>query len=88
MLYSNPRHAGREFYRVDPRGTSQECSGCHARVPKGLHVRVHACPHCGLVLDRDVNAAINVQRRGQRLRGGLNVQLEDPRSPYLAVCGR
>lgn len=39
-------------------------------------------------LGRDVNAAVNVQRRGQRLRGGLNVQLEDPRSPYLAVCGR
>ena len=88
ILASKAESAGREFYRVDPRGTSQECSGCLLCVPKGLHVRVHACPHCGLVEDRDVNAAINVQRRGQRLRGGLNVQLEDPRSPYLAACGR
>lgn len=88
ILASKAESAGREFYRVDPRGTSQECSGCLLCVPKGLLVRVHACPHCGLVEDRDVNAAINVQRRGQRLRGGLNVQLEDPRSPYLAVLGR
>jgi putative transposase len=88
ILASKAESAGREFYRVDPRGTSQECSGCHARVPKGLHVRVHACPRCGLVLDRDVNAALNVQARGHRVRGGLNVQLEDPRSPYLAACGR
>ena len=26
-------------------------------VPKTLAIRVHDCPHCGLVLDRDVNAA-------------------------------
>ena len=62
--FGSTESAGREFYRVDPRGTSQECSGCQQRVPKGLHVRVHACPHCGLVLDRDVNAAVNVQARG------------------------
>jgi putative transposase len=42
---------------VDPAGTSQECSSCHAIVPKDLSVRIHRCPHCGLVLDRDVNSA-------------------------------
>ena len=89
ILAAKAESAGREFFRVDPRGTSQECSGCRKKVPKGLHVRVHTCPHCRLVLDRDVNAAINVQRRGQRLRGGLSSeQLEEPRSPHLAVCGR
>jgi len=35
------------------------------------------------------NAALNIQGRGQRLRGGVVDGLaEDPRSPYLAVCGR
>ncbi|MCX6654197.1 MAG: transposase [Candidatus Bathyarchaeota archaeon] len=49
---------------VDPRGTSQVCSGCGVRVEKGLGERMHRCPVCGLVLDRDVNAARNVLKRG------------------------
>ncbi|MCX6656862.1 MAG: transposase, partial [Candidatus Bathyarchaeota archaeon] len=49
---------------VDPRDTSQICSGCGARVMKDLSVRVHVCPMCGLALDRDVNAARNVLKRG------------------------
>ena len=24
----------------------------------------HSCPHCGLEMDRDLNAAINILRRG------------------------
>ena len=42
----------------------QECSGCGAVVPKDLSVRVHDCPHCGLKLDRDLNAARNILARG------------------------
>jgi putative transposase len=49
---------------VDPRGTSQVCSGCGVRVEKGLGERMHRCPVCGLVLDRDVNAARNILKRG------------------------
>ncbi|MCJ7610412.1 transposase [Candidatus Bathyarchaeota archaeon] len=49
---------------VNPRGTSQTCSGCGAYVEKDLAVRVHVCPYCGLVLDRDVNAARNILRKG------------------------
>lgn len=52
--------AGREIVKVDPRGTSQACSGCGCEARKGLKVRTHDCPDCGLVLDRDVNAARNV----------------------------
>lgn len=62
--------AGREVIAVDPRGTSQECSECDAEVRKDLSVRIHNCPHCGLVLDRDVNAARNIKARGRRVRGG------------------
>lgn len=56
--------AGVHFVEVDPRGTSQECSQCHETVKKDLSVRVHDCPHCGLVLDRDLNAARNILARG------------------------
>lgn len=54
--------AGVRFVRVDPRGTSQECSECGLVVPKTLSERVHRCS-CGLTLDRDENAARNILRR-------------------------
>ncbi len=56
--------AGRVVLRVNPRGTTQLCSGCGATVPKALSVRIHDCPHCGLRIDRDLNAALNILARG------------------------
>lgn len=47
----------------NPRGTSIDCSGCGERVAKTLADRIHHCPSCGLVMDRDVNAAINLKQR-------------------------
>ena len=55
--------AGCTFVRVEPRGTTQECSQCGTVVPKDISVRVHACPLCGLTIDRDLNAARNVLQR-------------------------
>jgi putative transposase len=61
--------AGRTVVLINPRNTSKMCSKCGELVEKGLSVRVHACPQCGLVLDRDQNAAINILRLGlQNLR--------------------
>ena len=45
---------------VSPRYTTQDCSGCGFRVKKTLSMRSHICPHCGLVVDRDWNAALNI----------------------------
>ncbi|MHA1415322.1 MAG: RNA-guided endonuclease InsQ/TnpB family protein [Candidatus Heimdallarchaeaceae archaeon] len=56
--------AGRTFKKVNPRGTSQTCSNCGQFVPKDLCTRVHLCPFCGLKLDRDYNASINILKRG------------------------
>jgi putative transposase len=56
--------AGRHVALVNPRNTSKMCSRCSALVDKDLSVRVHTCPSCGLVLDRDINAAINILRLG------------------------
>jgi putative transposase len=61
--------AGKQVEVVNPAYTSQECSGCGERIYKSLSVRTHVCTHCGLILDRDENAARNIQWRGQRLRG-------------------
>jgi putative transposase len=61
--------AGKRVEAVPPAYTTQDCSGCGERIYKSLSVRTHVCTHCGLVLDRDENAALNIQWRGQRLRG-------------------
>ena len=63
--------AGRRVIAVPPAFTSQECSGCGERVPKSLSVRTHSCPSCGLVLDRDENAARNILRAGQARQGAV-----------------
>ncbi|MFM2415636.1 MAG: hypothetical protein RL385_359 [Pseudomonadota bacterium] len=86
ILASKAECAGRALVRVDPRGTSQECSGCGATVRKSLAVRIHACPECGLVMDRDQNAAINIGKRlGHSRRGGVsNGRPNEPRGPSIA----
>jgi putative transposase len=58
---------------VDPRNTSQDCSGCGAKVPKELGDRQHECPHCGLSIDRDLNAARNILHRAGVSAGLRNV---------------
>ena len=55
--------AGKQVVLVDPRGTSQECSRCGAKVDKSLSERVHRCPTCGLLMDRDLNASLNILKR-------------------------
>jgi len=53
-------YAGKIVELVNPRNTSQDCSSCGNSVKKDLSVRIHSCPFCGLVLDRDHNAANNI----------------------------
>ncbi len=48
---------------VAPHWTSQECSRCGEIVKKSLSERTHHCVHCGLVMDRDENAAINILKK-------------------------
>jgi putative transposase len=71
MLSYKVEKTGGDLIRVDPRNTSQECSGCHVLVPKSLAVRTHKCPSCGLVIDRDYNASLNILRAGMLARGRL-----------------
>ncbi|HEU0026006.1 MAG TPA: transposase [Ktedonobacterales bacterium] len=69
ILAAKAACAGRRVIAVPPAYTSQDCSGCGERVPKSLSVRTHVCTSCGLVMDRDENAARNIQWAGQALRG-------------------
>lgn len=74
-------NAGRECVLVDPRNTSKRCSRCGTMVEKDLSVRVHSCPVCGLLIDRDENAAINI------LALGLQCLDASPRSPTALAVG-
>jgi putative transposase len=63
--------AGRITLFVNPSKTSQMCSQCLKEGPhKDLDERIHTCIHCGVVLDRDTNAAINILNLGYKLLGG------------------
>ena len=64
--YKAERRGGRVII-VNPSGTSQKCSRCEETVKKDTSVRIHVCLNCGLVMDRDVNAARNILQAGQEL---------------------
>lgn len=63
LIAYKAERAGKLVVAVDPRGTSQECPCCGAKVEKTLADRVHRCPGCGLVEDRDVAAASVIEFR-------------------------
>jgi|SRR5690242_14292172 len=66
LTYDGTIH-GIPVVAVEPAFTSQDCSGCGTRVKKSLSVRTHICTGCGLVLDRDHNAALNILAQAYRL---------------------
>ena len=60
---------------VDPKYTSQVCSGCGRVRKKDLSERWHSC-ECGTELDRDHNAALNILAKGLKtLSGGIHPTL-------------
>ncbi len=63
ILTVKAENAGQKTIAVNPKNTSQDCSSCGEKVPKELNIRTHSCPHCDMVIDRDVNAAINIKNR-------------------------
>jgi len=61
---SKAANAGRQVLFVNPKYTSQACSGCGQIRKKDLSERWHSCD-CGSELDRDHNAALNILRLGR-----------------------
>lgn len=72
LLSSKAEGAGRKFIQVNPKNTSQLCSGCGKIVKKTLNTRIHNCPYCGLYIDRDYNAALNILYRGLGLKPSVD----------------
>lgn len=69
VLTNKAESAGRIIIAVTPAHTSQDCSVCSYRAKKPLKERWYYCPVCGLSLDRDTNAAINILRLGLQSQG-------------------
>jgi putative transposase len=69
-------NAGGLVTKVNPRGTSQECDGCGMVTPKTLSERIHDCPSCGTVEDRDVHAAKVIKHRAFPWSKGPGAGLE------------
>jgi putative transposase len=65
------------FVEVSAKNTTIDCSRCKNKVPKSLAVRIHRCDKCGLVMDRDYNASINI------LNKGLNIFDQSPQATIL-----
>lgn len=64
MLSYKCERDGGLLIKVEPTFTTQDCSTCGTRVKKSLSIRTHICKKCGLILDRDQNASINILHRG------------------------
>jgi putative transposase len=83
ILEDKAERAGHQVIRVPARFTTQKCHHCGEHVQKSLSVRTHICPSCGLVEDRDVNAAKNILQAGAPPSGtgadGLPGELRSPR---------
>jgi len=80
MLSYKVEKTGGHLIRANPGNTSQECSRCHELVPKSLALRIHQRPSCGLAIDRDYNASLNILRAGVGAEA-LNVIGCDARAP-------
>ncbi len=63
ILEFKAENAGKRVWKVNARNTSQICSGCGETVKKSLSQRTHKCGGCGLKINRDENAAINIKAR-------------------------
>ena len=78
---------GKHFHQVPPHQTSQTCSECcqKSAIKLKLSERVFHCKYCGLKLDRDHNAALNILHRAAcALRGEVwDTILYETRNPLL-----
>lgn len=68
ILVTRAQQAGRKVVLVQPAYTTMTCSGCGTRAKDRLLLdeRTFVCTHCGLITDRDVNAARTILAVAER----------------------
>ena len=65
--------------------STQLCSGCGVKTKLPPSERVYRCRRCGLIADRDTNAAINLARLGEPTRAGGATRTGTGSSPAASV---
>jgi putative transposase len=73
MLSYKAERAGCRAVEVNPKNTSTTCSNCGAKHPMPLSTRTYECESCGLVMDRDLNAAKMILARGSDTAGRAGI---------------
>ena len=85
MLSYKAESAGMEVIKVDARNTSRQCSNCGNIQDMPLSIREYNCSRCGMRLDRDINASINILNRATLGQKGSHAQGESVRPQREAV---
>ncbi|MEM3854671.1 MAG: transposase [Conexivisphaerales archaeon] len=86
LLSYKAESAGLRVVKVNPRNTSKECSNCGNVQDMPLSERTYVCNRCGISMDRDINASINILNRatlGQRERHAQGESVRPQREATL-----
>jgi len=54
---------GKKVIRISEKNTTKRCSFCGMKEQRYLSERIIHCDKCGIVIDRDINASINIMQR-------------------------
>ncbi|MGK7899401.1 MAG: type V CRISPR-associated protein C2c8 [Xenococcus sp. (in: cyanobacteria)] len=68
MIETKAKAHNKEFIKVKPHYTSQDCPKCGNRQKKSLSQRTHRCAKCNYIAPRDVAAAINIRSKADFVR--------------------
>ena len=65
MLMYKAQWVGKQVIKLDRfLPSSKICSSCQAKQDMPLNIRTYSCSACGLILDRDLNASLNIRAAG------------------------
>jgi putative transposase len=85
LLSYKAESAGLKVIKVDPRNTTKQCSGCGNIQDMPLSERIYICNRCGLRIDRQLNASINILKKATSGLEGSHAREDSVRPQNRAV---
>ena len=97
LLSYKAESAGLKVIKVNPRNTTKQCSVCGNIQDMPLSQKMYICTGCGLQMDRQINASINILKRAtsglegshareDSVRPQKGAVVDEPRT-YPAIAG-